>query len=131
VCRPRGTPADPERISRFRAILGREVAALLGVRLHSPFIDLAVLLPALFPNTDNETLDDWLHHFNFRTPGRHRVLLARQNAMKGKGLSRPPDGLHSLHGGSLCSICDVIYLRNGMDPIILCFQVIRGWKSWR
>ena len=28
-----------------------------GVRLHRPFIDLAVLLPALFPNTDNETLD--------------------------------------------------------------------------
>jgi DNA polymerase-3 subunit epsilon len=57
-----------------RTILGREVAAVLGVRLHNPFIDLAVLLPALFPNTDNDTLDDWLHHFNFLSPARHRAL---------------------------------------------------------
>jgi DNA polymerase III subunit epsilon len=57
-----------------RTILRREVAALLGVRLHCPFIDLAVLLPALFPNTDNGTLDDWLHHFNFGTPARHHAL---------------------------------------------------------
>jgi DNA polymerase-3 subunit epsilon len=57
-----------------RTILGREVAAVLGVRLQSPFIDLAVLLPALFPNTDNATLDDWLRHFNFRAPARHHAL---------------------------------------------------------
>jgi DNA polymerase-3 subunit epsilon len=57
-----------------RTFLGRETAAVLGVRLRSPFIDLAVLLPALFPNTDNDTLDDWLRHFNFRTPVRHRAL---------------------------------------------------------
>jgi DNA polymerase-3 subunit epsilon len=57
-----------------RTILGREVAAVLGVRLQSPFIDLAVLLPALFPNTDNDTLDDWLRHFNFRAPARHHAL---------------------------------------------------------
>jgi DNA polymerase III subunit epsilon len=57
-----------------RTVLGREMAAVLGVRLHSPFIDLAVLLPALFPNTDNDTLDDWLRHFNFIAPARHHAL---------------------------------------------------------
>jgi DNA polymerase-3 subunit epsilon len=57
-----------------RTFLSREAAAVLGVRLRSPFIDLAVLLPALFPNTDNDTLDDWLRHFNFRAPARHHAL---------------------------------------------------------
>ena len=57
-----------------RTILDREMAAVLGVRLRNPFIDLAVLLPALFPNTDNVTLEDWLRQFNFRTPARHHAL---------------------------------------------------------
>jgi DNA polymerase-3 subunit epsilon len=57
-----------------RTILGREAAAVLGVRLRSSFLDLAVLLPALFPGTANDTLDDWLRHFNFRAPARHRAL---------------------------------------------------------
>jgi DNA polymerase III subunit epsilon len=57
-----------------RTIFGREVAAVLGVRRQSPFIDLAVLLPALFPNTDNDTLDDWLRYFNFRASARHHAL---------------------------------------------------------
>jgi DNA polymerase-3 subunit epsilon len=57
-----------------RSFLGREVAAVLGVRLRSRFIDLAVLLPALFPNTANDTLDDWLRHFNFSAPARHHAL---------------------------------------------------------
>ena len=29
---------------------------------------------ALFPGTANDTLDDWLRHFNFRAPARHRAL---------------------------------------------------------
>ncbi len=57
-----------------RTFLARETAAVLGVRLRSPFIDLAVLLPALFPDTNNATLDEWLHHFNFQSPARHRAL---------------------------------------------------------
>jgi DNA polymerase III subunit epsilon len=57
-----------------RTILGRETAAVLGVRLHNPFIDLAVVLPALFPDTANDTLEDWLRHFNFESPARHRAL---------------------------------------------------------
>ena len=57
-----------------RAILGRETAAVLGVRPRSPIIDLAVLLPALFPDTGNDTLDDWLRHFNFLSPARHHAL---------------------------------------------------------
>ena len=57
-----------------RTILGRETAAVLGVRLHNPFVDLAVVLPALFPDTDNDTLDDWLRHFTFKAPVRHRAL---------------------------------------------------------
>jgi DNA polymerase III subunit epsilon len=57
-----------------RTILDREAAAVLGMRLRSPFMDLAVLLPALFPGTANDTLEDWLGHFNFRAPARHRAL---------------------------------------------------------
>jgi DNA polymerase-3 subunit epsilon len=55
-------------------ILSREIAEVLGVRLRSRFIDLAVLLPALFPDTPNDTLEDWLRHFGVSAQARHRAL---------------------------------------------------------
>jgi DNA polymerase-3 subunit epsilon len=55
-------------------MLRRATAEVLGVRLRTRFIDLAVLLPALFPATPNDTLDDWLHHFGVSAQSRHHAL---------------------------------------------------------
>lgn len=56
-------------------ILGRELARVLGTRLSNRFVDLAVLLPALFPGTQNDTLEDWLGHFGLGITVRHRALI--------------------------------------------------------
>lgn len=55
-------------------ILRREAAQLLGVRVANRFVDLAVLLPALFPATQNDTLEDWMMHFGLRVATRHQAL---------------------------------------------------------
>jgi len=57
-----------------RTFLRREAAAELGVPLRSRFIDLAVVLPALFPGTPYDTLEDWLHHFHIVAQTRHTAL---------------------------------------------------------
>jgi DNA polymerase-3 subunit epsilon len=56
-------------------ILRRELAQVLGTRMPNRFADLAVLLPALFPGTQNDTLEDWLGHFGLDFPVRHRALI--------------------------------------------------------
>ena len=56
------------------AVLGREVELQLGVRVPRRFLDLATLLPALFPGTQNDTLEDWLGHFALVPIGRHDAL---------------------------------------------------------
>jgi DNA polymerase III subunit epsilon len=56
------------------AVLGREIELRLGVRVPRRFIDLAVLLPALFPGMQNDTLEDWLEHFALVPIGRHDAL---------------------------------------------------------
>ncbi len=55
-------------------VLGRELELQLGVRVPRRFLDLAVLLPALFPGTQNDTLEDWLNHFGLVPIGRHDAL---------------------------------------------------------
>ncbi len=55
-------------------VLGRELELQLGVRVPRRFLDLAVLLPALFPGTQNDTLEDWLEHFALVPIGRHDAL---------------------------------------------------------
>jgi DNA polymerase-3 subunit epsilon len=67
------------RILAFRAefdatVFRREVRERLGLRAWPRFIDLAALLPALFPGTDNDTLDDWLLHFDLPPIGRHHAI---------------------------------------------------------
>lgn len=57
-----------------RTMLARAVKAVLGVPFHHPWIDLAVLLPALFPKTEAATLDDWIGHFGLAGAGRHHAL---------------------------------------------------------
>ena len=67
------------RVVAFRAefdatVFGREVRERLGYRAWPRFIDLAVLLPALFPATDNDSLDDWVAHFQLPPIGRHHAI---------------------------------------------------------
>ena len=56
-------------------ILQRELAQVLGTRMPNRFLDLAVLLPALFPGTQNDTLEEWLGHFGLGLTVRHRALI--------------------------------------------------------
>jgi DNA polymerase III subunit epsilon len=56
------------------AVLGREAVTLLGVRISNRFLDLSVLLPALYSGTQNNTLNDWLTHFELELPARHQAL---------------------------------------------------------
>lgn len=57
-----------------RTMLARAVKSVLGVPFHHPWIDLAVLLPALFPRAEATTLDDWLGHFRLVGAERHHAL---------------------------------------------------------
>jgi DNA polymerase III subunit epsilon len=56
-----------------RAFLSRAVRRWLGARLGNPFLDLAWLLPALFPAAAGPRagLDDWARHFHLHIPRRH------------------------------------------------------------
>jgi DNA polymerase III subunit epsilon len=56
-----------------RAFLVKAVRRWLGVRLKNPFVDVAWLLPALFPSAlaPRAGLDDWAQHFNLSIPRRH------------------------------------------------------------
>jgi DNA polymerase-3 subunit epsilon len=70
---------DASRVVAFRAefdetVFRREALERLGVRAWPRFIDLAALLPALFPGTDNDTLDDWVRHFRLPPIGRHHAI---------------------------------------------------------
>ncbi len=67
------------RVVAFRAefdatVFRREVRQRLGLRAWPRFMDLAVLLPSLFPDTDNDTLDDWTRHFGLPPIGRHHAI---------------------------------------------------------
>jgi DNA polymerase-3 subunit epsilon len=67
------------RIVAFRAefdatVFRREVRERLGMRAWPRFIDLAHVLAALFPNTENESLDDWATHFGLPPIGRHHAI---------------------------------------------------------
>jgi DNA polymerase III subunit epsilon len=67
------------RVIAFRAefdatVLRREVRARLGLRAWPRFVDLAALLPALYPGTDNDTLDDWTRYFGLPPIGRHHAI---------------------------------------------------------
>jgi len=55
-------------------VLRRELDGSLGIRERTRFIDLASILPALFPNTQNDSLDDWTQHFGLPPIGRHHAI---------------------------------------------------------
>jgi len=56
--------------------LDRALRSCLGVWLPNPWLDLAWLAPALFPELDyrRKPLDTWLDHFQLRAHTRHRAL---------------------------------------------------------
>jgi DNA polymerase-3 subunit epsilon len=55
-------------------VLRRELHEWLGIRTRLRFLDLAGVLPALFPNTQNDSLDDWTRHFGLPPIGRHHAI---------------------------------------------------------
>lgn len=57
-----------------RTMLERELTAVLGVRPHNLWLDLAKLMPALFPHSDCRTMDDWLARFGIGLLARHDAL---------------------------------------------------------
>jgi DNA polymerase-3 subunit epsilon len=57
-----------------QTVLTREVNAVLGLPQQHTFLDLAALLPAVFPGTSNDSLDDWAAHFGIRPIGRHSAV---------------------------------------------------------
>jgi DNA polymerase-3 subunit epsilon len=57
-----------------RTMLDRELATVLGLRTQSLWIDLAKLLPALFPSNDCRTMDDWRARFGIPLIARHDAL---------------------------------------------------------
>jgi DNA polymerase-3 subunit epsilon len=58
-----------------RSVLRRSLRNRLGVSLPNPFLDAAMLLPALYPEdaAGLHSLDDWLGHFGIPAPARHRA----------------------------------------------------------
>jgi len=57
-----------------RVMVERACREVLGFRPAVPWIDLAVVLPALFQTTHCDTLDEWLGYFNLEAVDRHDAL---------------------------------------------------------
>ena len=69
-----GSMAVAFRAEFDATVLRRELHERLGIRTRLRFLDLAALLPALFPNTPNDSLDDWTAHFGLPPIGRHHAI---------------------------------------------------------
>ena len=57
-----------------RTMLERALRSILGVPIRRPWIDLAFLLPALFRETECQSLDDWLIYFGLAAGERHHAV---------------------------------------------------------
>lgn len=57
-----------------RTMLDRALKDYLGTVTQSHWIDLAEILPALYPSNENKTMDDWLDFMNIRMLSRHDAL---------------------------------------------------------
>jgi DNA polymerase-3 subunit epsilon len=56
-----------------RAVFERGMKSILGLRFRHAWIDLAFLLPALFPGSECGSLDEWLEHFGLAGDERHNA----------------------------------------------------------
>jgi DNA polymerase-3 subunit epsilon len=57
-----------------KGMIERELDLILGLRTQSLWIDLAKLMPALYPSNDCRTMDDWLTRFGIPLFARHDAL---------------------------------------------------------
>jgi len=57
-----------------RPMIDRSMKSSLGAALKLPWIDLAFLLPALFPDSECTMLDDWLVRFGLGGGERHHAV---------------------------------------------------------
>jgi DNA polymerase III subunit epsilon len=57
-----------------RTVIDRTLKETLGVKTMSRWIDLAELLPALYPGNENRTMDDWLRMMGITMIARHDAL---------------------------------------------------------
>ena len=55
-------------------MIDRALDETLGTISQSAWLDLAELLPALYPSNENKTMDDWLAMMNIRMLARHDAL---------------------------------------------------------
>jgi DNA polymerase-3 subunit epsilon len=55
-------------------MIDAELRRVLLVGSHPMWLDLAILLPALFPGTECRTLDEWLDHLRVGATDRHSAL---------------------------------------------------------
>ena len=69
-----GSMAVAFRAEFDATVLTRELEARLGVPLRTRFVDLAVVLPALFPDRGNVTLDDWIMDCGLPPIARHHAI---------------------------------------------------------
>lgn len=57
-----------------RSVLDRALKEHLSVRTQSPWIDLARVLPALYPSSESRTMDDWLQLMKIQRIAPHGAL---------------------------------------------------------
>jgi DNA polymerase-3 subunit epsilon len=69
-----GAPLVAYRAEFDRSMLDRALHEHLGIATQSLWIDLAELLPALYPSNECRTMDDWLQRFSIRLLQRHDAL---------------------------------------------------------
>ncbi len=57
-------------------MIRRAMREYLGITFKHPWLDLAYVLPALYPGLirDHRALDDWANHFDIRNDDRHNAL---------------------------------------------------------
>jgi DNA polymerase-3 subunit epsilon len=57
-----------------RTVVERAMDSILGMPFRHAWIDLTFLLPALFPNSECISLDDWFEHFGLAGGERHQAV---------------------------------------------------------
>jgi DNA polymerase-3 subunit epsilon len=70
----RHCPLVAFRVEFNQTMIDRALKETLGTMSQSPWLDLAELLPALYPSNENKTMDDWLAKMNIRRLAPHGAL---------------------------------------------------------
>jgi DNA polymerase-3 subunit epsilon len=68
------SPLVAFRVDFDRTMVERGMKSVLSLQFRHPWIDLAFLLPALFPKTECRSLDEWLAHFGLSGGARHHAM---------------------------------------------------------